>query len=346
MRTNTEPADVLDEERPLEPHRPIVDAHHHLWDYPEKFWDYSAECKPPPRFLLPELQQTIARSGHNVRQTVFVECHAMYRAEGLEEMRPVGETEFVNGIAAMSASGGYGPCRVAAIVGCADLRQGERAKAVLEAHIAAGNGRFRGIRMWTAYVDADLLGRPPDLAVKGLMRDSGFRRGVSLLAPLGLSLDVWCVHTQIPELSELATAFPDTTIILDHIGSPLSIGPYANREAEVFEEWKTAVIDLARRPNAMVKLGGLGVDLAVPVGTHHGNASSATLARKWRPYIETCVDAFGPKRCMFESNFPPDNATCTYGALWNALKLIVAEYSEGEKTALFSGTARTVYRLQ
>lgn len=336
---------AVDEELPLDPQRPIVDAHHHLWDYPATFWDYSAELTPPPRFLLPELVETIARSGHNIRQSVFVECHAMYRADGPEELRPIGETEFVNGIAAMSASGGYGDCRVAAIVGCADLRLGDRAKAVLEAHIAAGNGRFRGIRTWTAYVDAALLGRPPDAAVKGLLRDSAFRRGVSLLEPLGLSLDVWCLHTQIPELTELAAAFPDTTIILDHVGSPLSFGPYAGREAEVFEDWSKAIIDLGRRPNVMVKVGGLGVDLAVPVGTHYGSTPSGTLARKWRPYFETCIAAFGPERCMFESNFPPDNATCSYGALWNACKLIVAGYSEAEKTALFSGTARRAYRL-
>ena len=178
----------IEEETPLDAHRPIVDAHHHLWDYPPRFWDYSAERTPPPRFLLPEVLETIARSGHNIARTVFVECHAMYSADSPEELRPVGETEFVNGIAAMSASGGYGDCRVAAaIVGSANLRLGDLVKPVLEAQIAAGNGRFRGIRTWTTYADVELFGRPLDLSAKGLMLDSVFRRGVAALHPLGLS---------------------------------------------------------------------------------------------------------------------------------------------------------------
>ena len=154
------------------------------------------------------------------------------------------------------------------------------------------------------------------------------------------------MHTQILDLIDLATAFPRTTIILDHIGSPLNIGRYASLEKEVFADWRKAVIELAQRPNVMVKLGGLGVDLSVPVGTHYGNKSSATLAAKWRPYIETCIATFGPERCMFESNFPPDKAVCTYGALWNAFKRIVAGYSESEKSALFNDTATRVYRLK
>jgi len=335
------------DETPIEPGRPIVDPHHHLWDYSPQFWEsIYPDRQPPPRFLLPEFLSTVSHSGHNITDTVFVECHSMYRNSGPEELRPVGETEFVNGIAAMSASGAYGPCRVAAaIVGTANLTLGDRVKAVLEKQIAAGNGRLRGIRMWTAYSDTGLLGMAPDWLVKGVMLDASFRRGVSALEPLGLSLDIWCVHTQISEVSELATCFPRTTIILNHIGSPLSLGPYATRQTEVFVNWKNAIAELARRPNVVLKLGGLGVDLSVPLGDHVGYASSATLVERWRPYFETCISAFGADRCMFESNFPPDNATCSYGALWNAFKLMVKGYSEDEKSNLFSGTAKRTYRL-
>jgi predicted TIM-barrel fold metal-dependent hydrolase len=165
------------------------------------------------------------------------------------------------------------------------------------------------------------------------------------LDPLGLSLDLWCVHTQIPEVAGLAAACPRATIILNHLGAPLNVGPYAGREKEVFEVWSKAITELARRPNVFLKLGGLGSDLAVSLGTHIGDESSASLCEKWRPYVETCIAAFGAERCMFESNFPPDSATCTYGALWNTFKRVIAAYSETEKSALFSGTARKIYRL-
>lgn len=336
------------EEKPLDPERLIVDPHHHLWDFSPEFWKtfYPDGRPPPPQFLLPQLLETIKRSGHKISHTVAVECHAMYRSEGPQELRPIGETEFLNGIAAMSANGGYGACRVAAgIVGFADLCLGERVKGVLEAQIAAGNGRLRGIRASLGYAEIGLLGLAADPARKGLMADRVFRRGVSELATLGLSLDLFCVHTQIQEVGSLGAACPQTTIILDHLGAPLNFGPYAGREKEVFEHWRKSITNLARQPNIFLKLGGLGTDHSVSLGTHVGYESSAVLSEKWRPYIETCIDAFGVERCMFESNFPPDSATCTYGALWNAFKRIVSAHSEAEKSALFSGTAKKVYRL-
>ncbi|CAA9543489.1 MAG: Purine/pyrimidine phosphoribosyl transferase, partial [uncultured Thermomicrobiales bacterium] len=96
----------------IEPALPIVDPHHHLWD------------RPGWRYLLDELLADL-NSGHTIVATVFLQCRAMHRADGPEALRPVGETEFVNGVAAMSASGGYGLTRVCAgIVGPADLRLG------------------------------------------------------------------------------------------------------------------------------------------------------------------------------------------------------------------------------
>lgn len=321
------------EEQPLDPGRVIVDPHHHLWDHGEPF-------------LLPEMLKTLDEAGHKVVQTVYVECRAMYRQDGPEELKPVGETEFANGIAAMSASGRYGDCRIAAgIVGTADLRLGARVKPVLEAQIAAGNGRLRGIRTFTAYVQPEVFGGLSYEMTQGIMMEPGFHDGVRALPRFGLTLDVWCFHPQLGEVIDLASACPDTTIILDHVGTPLHVGPYANREAEVLADWRKSITELARRPNVRIKLGGLGMDLGAAMGSVRHNRSSSRLAAEWGPYIETCITAFGPNRCMFESNFPPDNATCSYGALWNAFKIIAAAYSEDEKAALFSGTARQVYRL-
>jgi predicted TIM-barrel fold metal-dependent hydrolase len=299
------------------------------------------------RFLLPELLETIHRSGHHVTHTVFVECRAMYRASGPDELRSIGEVEFVNGIAAMSASGGYGRCCVAAgIVGSANPRLGGRIAPVLEALVAAGGGRFRGVRFMTAYSEAGMFGAPGDTTAKGLMRDPRFREAAGVLQQMGLSLDIWCFHTQLDEVVELATALPNLTIILDHLGTPETLGTYTGREAQARAEWATQIARLARCPKIVVKLGGLGMDLSKPIGTDPRNASSTLLATQWRPYIESCIAAFTPRRCMFESNFPPDSASGTYGAVWNAFKRLTSDYSEDEKTALFSATAKKVYRLE
>jgi L-fuconolactonase len=343
MRTShqTEHASSI-EEAPLDPKRAIVDPHHHLWEIRAA----PGAMHVAQSFLLPELLETINRSGHHLTHTVFVECHAMYRAQGSDDLRPVGEIEFANGIAAMSASGGYGPCRIAAgMVGSANPRLGARVAPVLEALVAAGGGRFRGVRFTTAFSEAGMFGGPCDARTKGLMKDPMFRQAVGVLARMGLNLDIWCFHTQLNELVDLAAAFPGLTIILDHLGTPETLGTYAGREAEARAEWESRIAELAQYPNVVVKLGGLGMNLAEPIGRDPRNASSATLAAEWRPYIETCIEAFTPQRCMFESNFPPDNASGTYGALWNAFKRIAADYSEDEKTALFSATAKRVYRL-
>lgn len=322
-------------EEALEPDLPIVDAHHHLWDH------------RTPRYLLPELLEDLA-SGHDVRATVFMQCGAMYRAHGDPLMRPVGEVEFANGVAAMSASGLYGPSRVCAgIVGYADLRAGRPIRAVLEAEIRAGGGRFRGVRNISAWhpdpAARGSIARPPE----GLTADPGFREGFACLAPLGLSFDAWMYHTQLGELHDLAASSPDTTIVLNHVGGPIGIGPYAGRREEVFEEWSAGIRRLARHANLVVKLGGLGMRL-FGARFHEGERppSSEQLAEAWRPYVETCIAAFGPERCMFESNFPVDKGTCSYGVLWNAFKRITAGCSAQEKAALYRDTAARVYRLE
>lgn len=331
------------EEMPLEPERRIIDPHLHLWDHGRV--PGTADELPP--FLLSEALRTIEASGHRVTHTVYVECYSMYRQEGPSELRSVGEVEFANGAAAMAASGRYGSCRVAAgIVGSADLNLGERVMPVLEALIAAGNGRLRGIRTAVAYAEAGMFGRPADPAAKGLMKSPSFRKGAAILARFGLTLDVWCFHTQLQELADLASACPGTTVILDHLGSPLYTDRNPFRDAQVFTDWRAGMVELARRPNVRVKLSGLGLDYNAPLSGRPGSGRSSELAQDWRPFIETCISAFGPQRCMFESNFPPDNALCSYGALWNAFKRVTAGCSNAEKALLFSDVAAEVYRLE
>jgi L-fuconolactonase len=238
----------------------------------------------------------------------------MYRATGPEEMRPVGETEFINGVAAMSASGIYGKTRhCAGIVGHADLTLGSRVEPVLAAHIRAGGDRFRGIRHITAW-DADPSIRNPAYSPpRGLLGDKGFREGFAVLGRLGLSFDAWLYHPQIGELADLARAFPATRIVLNHVGGPIGIGAHAGKRSEVFPNWAASIKALAACPNACVKLGGLGMRMG-GFGFHEQPEppSSEALAAAWRPYVETCIAAFGASRCMFESNFPVDKGSYGY----------------------------------
>ena len=326
------------QEEILEPERAICDPHHHLWDHTPMHGE---------RYLLDELLADIG-SGHRVLSTVFVECAAMYRADGSEALRMVGETEFVQGIAAMSASGGYGPARVAAgIVGRADLSLGNAVAPLLEAHIAASPNRFRGIRHASAWDASPEIRRSHTSPPPGLLLDARFRQGFTQLGKLGLCFDAWLFHPQIAELTSLARAFPDTTIVFDHFGGPLGIGPYAGKRDEIFREWKVSVAELARCPNVVAKLGGLvmainGWDFA----KRDEPPTSQALADATKHYYRYAIDCFGPERCMFESNFPVDKVSCSYAVLWNSFKRIAASFSEDEKRLLFHDTAARVYRLQ
>jgi len=337
---------ALVQEETLEPELPICDPHHHLWDTafdPEvKFRSEQVE----PRYLLDQLLADIT-SGHNVVSTVFIECAAMYRAHGPEHLRPVGETEFVNGIAAMSASGQYGPARVAAgIVGFADCNLGDRVAGVLEAHIAAGGGRFRGIRhagSWDASPDVRNSHCNP---FEHMFLDKTFREGFARLAPLGLSFEGWCYHPQIPDLTDLARAFPDTTIILNHFGGPLGIGPYEGKREEYLPKWREDTAELAKCPNVVAKLGGINMKTngfgwhkrAKPPGSEELVAATG-------PFYVHMIEHFGVDRCMFESNFPVDKTACSYNVLFNAFKRIAKGCSADEKAALFHDTAARVYRV-
>jgi len=317
-----------------EPDLPIVDTHHHLWD------------RGGHRYFLPDFLADAA-TGHNLVATVFLECHSMYRAAGPEEMRPVGETEFVAGQAAMSASGQYGPERVAAgIVGFADLTLGDRVEPVLEAHLRAGGGRFRGVRHSAAWDASDIIGNSAVADGPHVYRRPDFRAGLAVLTRLGLSLDAWVFHPQLADVVDLARAFPDTALVLGHVGGVLGYGPYAGKQKDVFAAWKPRMAELARCPNVAVKLGGMMMRLAAfDYRTQPKPPTSTELAALWRPYMETCIERFGASRCMFESNFPVDKMGIGWAGLWNALKRIASGASAAEKQAMFSGTARRVYRL-
>jgi predicted TIM-barrel fold metal-dependent hydrolase len=328
---------ALYDEEVLEPDLPIVDAHHHLWD------------RPGSRYMPPDLLAD-ATGGHNVVASVYVENNAFYRSFGPVELRPVGETEVIATIGAGPGGNPAGPRLNAAIVGYADLLQGAAAGGVLEAHVAAGQGRFRGVRQVTAWDEARSVQTPqhgPRRPLSaGMMKAAAFREGFACLAQMGLSFDAWLYHPQLEELVELAGSFPDTRIVLNHIGGPVRVGPYRGKEEAAFAQWAASMERLARCPNVSVKIGGLGMRL---LGFGFRNRprppSSADLAESWRPFVEHCIDHFGTRRCMFESNFPVDKAYFSYRVLWNAFKLLTVSATPTERRDLFYGTAARIYGL-
>ncbi len=338
MSQNAEWLDQV-QEAALEPDLPIIDTHHHLWDRNGTFIQ--------KRYLMDEIQADL-RSGHNVVSTVFVECDSMFRSDGPEEMRPVGEVEFVNGIAAMAASGGYGQTQVAkGIIGHADLMLGSRAKGVLEALQAAAPGRFRGIRYIGAWVEDKAVFTPARVPGPGVYLDAKFREGFAQLTPLGLIFEAAIRHPQLPDFLDLARAFPDTKMVLDHIGGVVGVGSYAGRRDEIFETWQADIAAIAKDcPNVLVKLGALNM-------TYCGFGwekrptppTSEELCEAYRRYYETAIALFGPDRCMFESNFPVDKVSCSYGVLWNSFKRMTADYAPAERAALFHDTAAQFYRI-
>jgi L-fuconolactonase len=339
----------------LEPDLPIIDPHHHLWDWPESMLPnrpgpqhgFDKVIRRSLRYLLPEFLADL-RSGHNIRATVFVQCGSMIRADGPEAFKHVGETEFVNGVAAMCASGLYGDIRACAgIVGHVDLTQGAVVSEVLEAHLRTAAERFRGIRHSASYdPDPNVLG-PLSRTGPGLYESKAFREGYAQLSKYNLSFDAWLLEPQLPGFIELIRAFPKTPVVLDHVGTPLGLASYQGKREERFPIWRDSMRKLAELPYVSVKLGGLAMAFCnFPSFLQSPPAHSTQLAAEWKPYIEACIELFGVERCMFESNFPVDLGSCSYPVLWNAFKVLAKNYSAAEKTALFSATAARVYRLK
>jgi len=320
----------------LDPELAIIDPHHHLWDFPEH------------RYLLPDILAD-SGSGHNICQTVFLECTACYRAAGPEAEKPIGEVEFVNGQAAMSASGQYGQTRIATgIVGLAELRLGARVEEVLAKQIAVAGGRFKGIRYVASFDDKEpqIHNGHTNPTATMYRDDARFHEGFAVLGKLGLTFDAWLYHTGIPTLTALARKFPEQPIVLDHCGGPLGLGYWASRRDEVRADWRRDIRELARCENVMIKLGGLGMRVnGFDFHKRERPPTSEELAAAWRPYIEVCIEAFGPKRAMFESNFPVDKLSGSYAVYWNAFKRLAAGASAHEKAQLFRETARSFYHL-
>jgi L-fuconolactonase len=316
----------------LEPDLPIVDPHHHLWNHSGN------------RYFLDELLGDL-NSGHNIVSTVFLQCFWGYRTEGPEEMKPVGETEFVASVAAEAKARGVKTNVCAGIVGHVDFRIGDRVNEVLQAHAAAGQGRFRGIRQITARSHRIMasMATPP---THGLMGTPEFRRGFAWLEKHGLSYDAWLYHTQIDQLVDLARAFPGVPMVLNHVGGPLGVGPWRGKRDEVYRDWRAAMKRLAACPNTHIKLGGLAMVVnGFDFHEHLLPPSSGEMAAAWGPWMRACIEDFGADRCMFESNFPVDKGMCSYPVLWNAFKRIAAGASDSEKAALFHDTAHRFYRL-
>ena len=325
---------ALRDEPVLEPALAIVDAHHHLWD------------RQTGRYLADEFGRDLA-SGHRVVSTVYVQCRSMLRQDGPEAMKPLGEVEFATGVAAMFASGAYGQARCCeAIVGGADLTLGAELDGVLEAMLQVSGGRLRGIRNPLAWHASPEVSSSPVTPPRDQMTNPAFRQGVRTLGRFGLSLDAWVYHTQLDDLYELARAAQDVTVVIDHFGGPLGVGPHAGQRAAVLAEWKQKLARLASLPNTRIKLGGAGMNVfGFDFATRALPPSSEQLAAAWRPYFDVCVELFGVDRCMFESNFPVDKGMFSYGVLWNAFKRLASAMSANEKAALFSRTAAATYRL-
>ena len=316
----------------LDPNLPIIDPHHHLWLRN----DYS--------YLIPEFAADLD-SGHNVTATVYAECHSMYRKNVPAVECSLGETEFVAGQAAISDSGTYGDTRVCAVMfGNIDMTLGEKIDVLLERHIERSGGRFRGLRYSTGW-DADER-------IRNVARDAGaltsqpVTEAAGVLARYGLSLDSWLYHPQLDEVAALADSFPDLTIILNHVGSPIFGGPYRGRRGEVFADWRERIIRVGKRENVYVKLGALPIRMPDFEGDRSLPSGSEEVAAAWRPWIETCIEAFGPTRSMFESNFPVQKRWCSFQVCWNAFKRLAVNASKSEKHALFAGTAARAYRIE
>jgi predicted TIM-barrel fold metal-dependent hydrolase len=328
----------------LEPDLPIIDPHHHLWDlrpmlpmFEQPYHRFLETLVPVAHYTFDQFNAEVAGGGHNVIASVYMECGAFYNAAYGEEKKTVGEVEFVNGVAAQSASGLYGDARLCAgIVGHADLTLGSAAGDVLDA-LQAASHRFRGIRHQGAWdADPEVLG-PPFHAPAELYRDATFREGFAELGKRGMSFDAWILEPQLPDVIDLARAFPDTPICLDHCGTPLGNASYSGRLEERFDKCE----------NVVVKLGGLAMhNCDMPAKGPAAGIGSEELVPMWKPYIETCIEAFGPKRAMFESNYPVDRWGATYPVLWNTFKRITSGASADEKAALYAGNAASFYRIE
>jgi len=314
----------------LFPDLPIIDPHVHMWN--RGGFDYFA----------PELLADV-HDGHRVEKTIYVECHMGYNTDPREALQPVGETEYV--MEQVKQAGSSDHDLAAGILGCANLMLGAEVRPVLEAHVAAGQGRFRGVRAHVAYHPDPAVGYPdlPRYPKTNVMRTGEFLAGARCLADLGLVLDIWALHTQLDDIATFAAKIPDLPIMIDHCGGPIGIGPYVHQRETVFADWSEALRRAAAIPNLHVKISGLGM---ARLGFSGDPAkTSDELVTKWKPYVRACLDAFGPARTIFASNFPVDRVASSYRVLLNAYKKVLADLPAADLAAVFGGNARCFYKL-
>ena len=310
----------------LEPGLPIIDSHHHLW------------LRNSPPYLALEYFEDIS-TGHNIVASVFAQCHSMYRQDGPDDFKPVGESEFISGVGAMSDSGAFGDIQICkAMFGAVDLMLGDAVEPVLEAHEIASGGRFRGVRVAANHYP----GFPSSVDDPNYLQQSAVRSAITCLAARGHSLDCWVYHTQLKQVADLAKALPGLTIILNHFGVPILGGPFRGKTDEVFNDWRTGIAKIALCPNVVLKLG------ALPIRREKRDLppTSDEIVASWEIWTEAAIDSFAPNRCMFESNFPVDKRHCSYPVLLNAFKKLASGYSSTEKADLFAGAAQRAYRIR
>ena len=325
-------------EDPILPNIPIIDPHHHLWDVGFG------------RYYIEELLEDINSSGHNIVSTVYIMSSSntkIYSKDGLEEFKPLTEIEFATSEGKRADLIPNNKVKVnASIVGCVDLTYGNKLKPVLEKAVNISEGRLKGIRMLLASHTDPRISSGAVKSDLGLMLHPNFIDGAKCIQDANLSLDFWIYHTQLNEMEKIARALPDLTIILNHIGGPIHLGEYEGKQAATHREWRSAMMRLSRIPNINVKLGGLG--MAVNGAKFHNSQfppNSVQLSDVWKPWIYETIDMFGFDRCMFESNFPVDKGSCSYGALWNAFKILAKDMSDDEINKLFSKNAAKIYKI-
>ncbi|RJG03265.1 amidohydrolase family protein [Noviherbaspirillum sedimenti] len=314
------------------PDLPIVDAHIHLWD--RIGFDYFA-----PEFLVD------VADGHNVTASIYVECNMRYSDDPRPDFQPIGETEFVLEQAKLAEGSGHD--LACGILGAVNLPLGADVEPIIDAQIAAGQGRFRGVRFRVAFDTDPVAGYNEIGYPSGSVLDNpAFLDAARCLARKGLVLDLWAFHTQLDDVLRFAEKVPELTIVLDHVGGPLGVGRYASMRKEVFGHWSRGIGSLATAPNVNVKLSGLGISRLGFNFAGGGQAqSSDELVAAWKPYVRTCVEAFGPERSIFGSNFPVDRAAASYRTLLNGFKKMLADIGDVELRAVFAENARRVYRL-
>jgi len=325
-------------EEPIDPERQICDPHHHLFiRRPNTEVDY----------FQPKFASDISNSGHNIVSTVYIECKAMYRHDGPDKMKPVGEVEFANGQAAMAASGLYGETKICAgIIGYADLRLGAAVGDVLDAELAAAGDRFKGIRFAGTWNPDPKIRNGSNNPTDNQFQEASFREGFCELGTRNLVFEAWCYHTHLKQVTNLARAFPDITIILNHFGGPIGVGSFADKRDEVFAQWQIDISELSNCENVYAKLGGLQMDVnGFAWHKRPKPPSSSELMKATKRWHYHTIDAFGTNRCMFESNFPVDKFSCSYGVLWNSFKRLTEEFSPSEKADLFHDNAVKIYSI-